>query len=278
MDSLPKFGGTVELRPAFVPRPEISHVVFDFDGTLSWLRHGWPGIMVQLFREHLPAQPGEGDVAVHELLLNLILGLNGRPTIFQTIRFTELVKERGGGPLDAEMLRQEYQHRLDMAIAKRAGKIRDGQTTPDTYVVHGARVVLEQLQQAGLTPVILSSTVEERVREEAALLDLAKYFGRHIYGGTGDPMKFSKMAVFQRLLREEKISGSNLLSFGDGPVEIANTKELGGLAIAVCSDEEVNGSGVLDAFKHRQLLAAGADAAIPDYRDAPALLGYLLQR
>mgnify|MGYP003345418827 CR=1 FL=1 len=171
-----------------------------------------------------------------------------------------------GGPLDAEMLRQEYQRRLDMAIAERSGKIRDGQTTPDTYVVHGARAVLEQLRHVGLTPVILSSTVEERVREEASLLGLTKYFGRHIYGGTGDPMKFSKMAVFQRLLREGKITGANLLSFGDGPVELHHTKELGGLAVAVASDETEIGSGKIHEQKRTQLIAAGADLVIPDYQ------------
>ncbi len=142
--------------------------------------------------------------------------------------------------------------------------------------MHGARLLLEKLLTHGLTPVILSSTVEERVREEAALLELTRYFGLHIYGGTGDLVKFSKKAVFQRLFSTEGIAGPNLLSFGDGPVELANTKELGGLAIAVCSDEHHNGSGLMDPFKQRQLLDAGADAAIPDYRDAGALLDYLL--
>ncbi len=130
--------------------------------------------------------------------------------------------------------------------------------------------------QAGITPIVLSSTIEHRVREEAEALGLTKYFGRHIYGSGVDPSAFSKMAVFQRLLAEEKITGENLLSFGDGPVEIAATKELGGLAIAVCSDEDHNGSGVMDAFKRQQLLDAGADAALPDFRDSVALVDYLL--
>ena len=56
---------------------------------------------------------------------------------------------------------------------------------------------------------------------------------------------------------------------------IRSTKEIGGLAIAVCSDEDHNGSGVMDPFKQRQLLDAGADAAIPDFRDAIALVDYL---
>jgi phosphoglycolate phosphatase len=59
-------------------------------------------------------------------------------------------------------------------------------------------------------------------------------------------------------------------------VEIANTKELGGTAIAVCSDEHHNGSGLLDPFKQRLLWSAGADAAIPDYRDGQAVMERVL--
>jgi phosphoglycolate phosphatase-like HAD superfamily hydrolase len=272
------FTGPAEVLPTLLPRPEISHVVFDFDGTLSWLRHGWPEMMFRVFREVYPARPAESEGAIHDLLLNLILGLNGRPTIIQMRRFAELVRERGGAAPDPEALRQEYQRRLDEAIAERSALIRSGRVGPDDFVVHGARLLLERLREKRLTPVILSSTVEERVREEARLLELSHFFGPHIYGGTGDPAAFSKLDVFMRLLRSEGISGRHLLSFGDGPVEIVNTKELGGLAIAVCSDEHHNGSGLMDPFKLRQLLAAGADAAIPDYRDAGTLLDFLLGR
>jgi FMN phosphatase YigB (HAD superfamily) len=272
------FEGPVELRPTFLPRPEISHVVFDFDGTLSWLRHGWPEMMFQVFREVFPARPRESEGAIHDLLLNLILSLNGRPTIIQMMRFSDLVRERGGQAPDPEALRQEYQRRLDEAIAERSAMIRQGRAAPDDFVVHGGRLLLEKLRRERITPVILSSTVEERVREEAHLLELSRYFGPHVYGGTGDPASFSKMEVFKRLLRTEGLTGRHLLSFGDGPVEIVNTKELGGLAIAVCSDEHHNGSGLMDPYKLRQLLDAKADAAIPDYRDASPLVDFLLGR
>ncbi|MHA3770790.1 HAD family hydrolase [Verrucomicrobiota bacterium sgz303538] len=275
---LPSFQGAVELQPSFAPRSQISHVVFDFDGTLSWLRHGWPRIMVNGFREHLPRRDGEPEEEIEKLLMGIVIGLNGKPTILQMIRFAELVRERGGPALDPETLRREYQDRLDREIAARAEQIQRYEAQPDDFVVFGARALLEKLKHAGLTLLVLSSTIEERVKEEAEILQLTPFFGRHIYGGTGDPTKFSKMAVFQRLLREEGITGEHLLSFGDGPVELANTRELGGVAIAVCSDEDHNGSGVMDEFKRRQLLDAGADAVIPDFRDAGALVDYLLGR
>ena len=55
----PEFTGQVILRPTFAPRPGISHVLFDFDGTLSLIRQGWPEVMVPMFTEVLPALPGE---------------------------------------------------------------------------------------------------------------------------------------------------------------------------------------------------------------------------
>ena len=78
--------------------------------------------------------------------------------------------------------------------------------------------------------------------------------------------------VIERILRENQINGEQLLAFGDGYVEIQNTKEAGGLAIAVASDEAHNGSGRMDEWKRQRLLGVRADVVIPDFRDADALL------
>ena len=274
MDSTVPFTGTVELRPSFTRR-EIGVVVFDFDGTLSWLRHGWPDIMYGLFDERLPRRPDDTEDAVRDALLDIVLGLNGNPTIRQMVRFAGLVLERGGTPPDPDALLSVYLGLLDAEIARRIARVRAGAARPEEYVVHGAFPLLAKLRDEGIPCAILSSTPEHRVKEEAEILGLAPYFGPRIHGGTGDPTRFRKMDVFRRILDGTGIDGSRLLSFGDGPVELSDTKALGGIAIAVCSDETRNGSGVMDAFKHRQLLQAGADAAIPDFRDAPALLDHL---
>ena len=63
------------------------------------------------------------------------------------------------------------------------------------------------------------------MKREAELLDVTKYFGRHIYGALDDYKQFSKKIVIDRLLAENRISGDQLLSFGDGYVEIENTKQ-----------------------------------------------------
>jgi phosphoglycolate phosphatase-like HAD superfamily hydrolase len=228
--------------------------------------------MAGLFREHIPPLPGETEAALQQLLLGDILSLNGQPSIFQMRRAAERAVERGERGLDPEILLLEYQRRLEAAIAERIGTIQSGRLPHDEFVVHGARELLERLKARGLTLIILSGTSEPRVKEEAALLGLAGYFGRHIYGGTADLAQSSKRAVIERLLREEKIGGAQLLSFGDGPVEIRLTKEFGGLAVGVASDEEMNGSGRMHPQKLSALREAGADAVVADYRDADLLL------
>lgn len=147
---------------------------------------------------------------------------------------------------------------------------------PDDCLVHGARPFLESLHRRGLPLYLASGTDEVFVKQEAELLDLTRYFGRHIYGALDDYKQFSKKIVIERILRENHIPGGQLLSFGDGYVEIQNTKEVGGLAVAVASDEANNGSGRFDEWKRQRLLGVGADVVIPDFRDVQPLLQLIL--
>jgi phosphoglycolate phosphatase-like HAD superfamily hydrolase len=132
--------------------------------------------------------------------------------------------------------------------------------------------MLDELSRRGLALYLASGTDEQYVKAEARLLDLERYFGPHIYGALDDYKKFSKKMVIERILREHAIDGAQLLSFGDGYVEIENTKDVGGLAVAVASDEAHNGAGRIDEWKRNRLVGVGADIVIADYRDTEALL------
>ncbi len=255
----------IEIRPSFAPRPGITHAVFDFDGTLSLIRHGWPDIMLAMFLEMLPPQPGEDESALRAELMREMLSFNGKQTIHQMFAFAERVRRRSGQPREPQCYLAEYTLRLERDIAKRSQRIRDG-ASPDSFVVPGGRALIERLRARGVKLYILSATLEPFVRQEAALLDLARYFDGRIHGGHEDSPPFSKGQVFDRIVREEGIPGAQLLSFGDGPVELRHTKELGGLAVAVASDETEIGSGKIHAQKRTQLIEAGADLVIPDYQ------------
>lgn len=270
------FTGRIEFAPSFAPRPGISHVLFDFDGTLSLIRQGWPEVMVPLFAELLPPLPGETEEDRRRLAFEDIMRLNGKQTIYQMIQLAERIRERGGTPGDPLDYKREYLRRLDARIADRKAGLRRGTLRPDDLLVYGARPLLEELVRRGLCLYLASGTDEVYVREEAELLDLTRYFGPHIYGALDDYKQFSKKMVIERILRENAIPGAALLSFGDGYVEIQNTKEVGGLAVAVASDEAHNGSGRMDEWKRQRLLGVGADVVIPDYRDALVLLRLIL--
>lgn len=270
------FMGRVEFGAWFGPRPQVSHVLFDFDGTLSLIRQGWPEVMVPMFVEFLPARAGESEEAIRFMLFEDIMRLNGKQTIYQMIQFADRVRERGGQPRDPLWYKAQYLRRLDDRIRERIEGLRSGRMTPEQWLVHGAGAVLEDLEGRGLRMYLASGTDERYVQEESALLGIDRFFGPHIYGAKDDYRTFSKKMVIDRILREQGIQGSRLLAFGDGYVEIQNTKEVGGLAVAVASDEANNGSGRMDEWKRQRLLGVGADVVIPDFRDGPRLLELIL--
>ena len=105
--------------------------------------------------------------------------------------------------------------------------------------------------------------------KEAHLLGVDKYFGPHIYGAQRAYKTFSKKLVIERLIRENGLSGAELIGFGDGYVEIENVREAGGFAVGVASNEH-DRCGI-DEWKRERLIRAGANLIIPDYRDLNAL-------
>jgi phosphoglycolate phosphatase-like HAD superfamily hydrolase len=276
MVSLTLFKGKVELSPRLVPRPEISHVLFDFDGTLSLIRQGWQEVMLAMFAEMLPRRTDETESSSRQLLDDDIARLTGKQTIYQMIQFAERVQERGGRPREPLWYKQEYLRRLHDRIRHRIEGLRAATLDRERYLVFGARALLENLAGRRLTLYLASGTDEPFVKQEAELLGITHYFGPRIYGAQDNYQQFSKKKVIARILHENCVPGKQLLTFGDGFVEIENTKAVGGLAIAVASDEAHNGSGQMDAWKRRRLCDIGADVVIPDFRDAAVLMDYIL--
>jgi phosphoglycolate phosphatase len=251
-------------------RTGISHVIFDFDGTLSWLRSGWPDVMVQLFAELLPLELAAQE-HVRTQLRRDVLALNGKPSIHQMHRFRDFARELNLDMPTPDSLLEAYLRRLDETLQDRVGRLVRREVVAEQFVIAGAFSILNALRARGLKLIILSGTAEPDVKREAVLLGLQPYFGGHIYGSTPG-LSFSKKQVIDLIIQEEGIEGSHLLSFGDGPVEIEFTKAVGGLAIGVASDERVHGSGVVDEDKRAHLVRAGADAIIPDYQNTVPLL------
>ena len=64
--------------------------------------------------------------------------------------------------------------------------------------------------------------------------------------------------------------GEKLVGFGDGYVEVELVANLGGLAIGAATNEETREG--INQWKRNRLISAGANAIIPDFRNAEAII------
>lgn len=251
------------------------HVIFDFDGTLSLIREGWPEIMVPMMAEFLrDTGTSESTEDLHRLAHEFVMELNGKQTIYQMIRLAEEIRKRGGRPLDPVEYKRIYHERLMERIVGRREALRSGRLAPEDMLVPHSLELLDAFVRKGAELYLASGTDERYVLEEVELLGLDNYFGSHVYGALDDFKSFSKAVVIQRILEKNCVAGNRLVGFGDGYVEVMNVKEAGGTAVAVASDE-AGRSGEPDPWKRERLIGVGADLVIPDYQDAQALIAYL---
>ena len=265
----------IEFARSFRPRV-IRHVLMDWDGTTSLSRGGWADIMAGIYAEHLPEIAGENDVVRREFARAELMTLNGKPSIHQMAHLAELVERRGGSAETAEKYHDEFQRRLGDAVRARLERVRHEPPGTDSLLVRGVRAFFEMLLARGITLTLATGSVLHEVRHETELLDVARYFDAMHGPHTLDDRHFSKCAVIAGLLRDRGVDGAALLAFGDGPVEIRETKAVGGIAIAVASDEENHGSGRMDPAKRETLLAAGADGVIADFHSAQQIVEALI--
>lgn len=256
---------------------QIQHALFDFDGTISLIRQGWQDVMVPLMVEMLqeiPAHDTEAELTA--LVRDYVEESTGKQTIYQMIWLAEAVAERGGDALEPLAYKHIYLERLWERIEDRVKGIKSGRIERRDLMVPGALDMLRQVKTRGLTCYLASGTDRPYVRDEAEALGVADYFDGGIYGALEDYESYSKAMVIDDILQEHQLGGEALVVFGDGFVEIENAKAVGGIAVAVATDEERRQG--INAWKRERLLCAGADIVIPDFRQADLLSEYLFEQ
>jgi phosphoglycolate phosphatase len=254
---------------------EIKAALFDFDGTLSLIRAGWQDVMIPMLVEVLKEfAVDETEEQLYEVVCEFVTRLTGKQTIYQMIELCDKIKRRGGEPKDALEYKHMYLDRLHQKIKDKLQGLETGSITPEELLVPGSYELLENLQQRGIPMYLASGTDEPFMKKEAELLDVVKYFGKHIYGALDDYKSFSKAMVIDRIIKTNKLDGTSLIAFGDGYVEIENCKAVGGIAIGVATDEYTKGK--LDEWKRNRLTEAGADAIIADFTQQKELLEYII--
>ncbi len=267
-------GTTIEVVSRFSLSEFPQHVLFDFDGTLSLIREGWPDVMIPMMVEVLEeTETDEPCEKLHDLVHEFVMTLNGKQTIYQMIRLAEEVAERGGRPQDPSVYKQMYHDRLMLRIQSRRDDLSNGRVPREEMLVPCSIELLEALVQRGVHLYLASGTDENYVQEECRLLGIDGYFGEHIYGAIDDFRSFSKARVIERIMKENNVDGSRLLGFGDGYIEIQNIKTVGGVAVGVASNEKER-NGKVDPWKRDRLIGVGADLVVPDFRDYQQIISY----
>jgi phosphoglycolate phosphatase len=265
----------IEIIHADIPRGRFRSVLFDFDGTLSLIREGWPLVMIPMMVEVLQESgTTETEAELYAAVENFVMRLNGRQTIYQMIQLADEVRRRGGHPLEPLDYKHRYHDLLMQRIRGRLEDLQTGQAKPEEWTVPGSQALLENLSNRGLTLYLASGTDLKFVRHEAGLLGLTRFFGDRIYGAVDDYQNFSKKLVIEGIIGDHALYGEELLGFGDGFVEIQEIKRAGGVAVAVASDE-VNRRGI-NLWKRDRLVQAGADLVIPEYRRQEDLVTFLM--
>ncbi|HEY3377438.1 MAG TPA: HAD family hydrolase [Armatimonadota bacterium] len=263
-----------EIVQATHPRGAFRFALFDFDGTLSLIRQGWQDVMAPMMVEFLlETNSGESTEEIDACVREFIDQTTGKQTIYQMMQLCDEIAQRGGTPREPMAYKALYNDRLWTHIQHRVAGLQEGSIARDTMMVPGSEAMLQGLRARGVSLFLASGTDEVYVRNECAALGLTSYFDGGVYGAQDDLAKFSKKMIIERILREHRIHGSALLGFGDGFVEIENTKEVEGVAIGVATDEV--GLCACDPWKRQRLISAGADLIIPHFRHASALLAYL---
>ena len=276
-------GSEIEIITRWPNKINISHAIFDHDGTISTLREGWEQIMVPMMMKSILGEHyQDADEAlyhkVHNSVIDFVDKTTGIQTLVQMKGLVDLVREFGLVPeeqiLDEFSYKEIYNDELLEMVKEREAKLSSGELAVEDFTLKNAVKLLEKLHQSGVMLYLASGTDEEDVKNEARILGYDHLFEGRIYGAVGDANKEAKKIVLDHIL--DLIGDSEtgqIATFGDGPVEIRETRKRGGLTIGVASNE-LKRHG-LNESKRSRLIKAGADIIVPDFSQLPKLLKLL---
>jgi rfaE bifunctional protein kinase chain/domain len=275
-------GTEIELCEESIPFGHIRHAVFDNDGTVSVLRQGWEQVMAPvMIRAVLGERYQTAEEALYQKVQRHVLDYIDKSTGIQTLvqmeALVEMVREFGVVPpekvLDRFGYKAIYNEALMDVVRERIARLQRGQLETADYTVKGAVDFLKALRGRGVKLYLASGTDHADVVAESKALGYADLFDGGIYGAVGDMNDCSKKMVIDRIMRENNLRGPELAVFGDGPVELRESRKRDGLAIGVASDEVRRHS--LNPAKRARLVKAGAHLIVPDFSQQSELLKLL---
>ena len=273
----------IEIISIWKDKPNIRYAIFDHDGTISTLREGWESIMAPMMIKAVLGEKygdaGIGDYRkVEERVKEFIDKTTGIQTLVQMKGLLDIIREFGFVPeekiLDEFGYKKIYYEELIAMVRERECKYKNGELSLNDLTVKDAIPFLQQLYDAGIQLYLVSGSDEKDVIEEARTMGYAHLFEGRIYGSVDDVSIEAKRIVLNRIM--EEIGPDNftqVIAFGDGPVEIRETRKRGGLTVGLASNE-LRRYG-LNPPKRTRLIKAGADIIIPDFSQYSKLLALM---
>ena len=117
----------IEIIHPDIPRGRFRFVLFDFDGTLSLIREGWPQVMIPMMVEVLQETgTAETEAELFTAVEDFVMRLNGRQTIYQMIQLADEVRRRGGQPLEPLVYKHRYHDLVMQRIHARLAALESG--------------------------------------------------------------------------------------------------------------------------------------------------------
>lgn len=255
---------------------KIKHAIFDFDGTISLLREGWEKIMEPVMIESICGDH-EPTQEIIDLVRKYIDDTTGVQTILQMEGLLEMIKNCCLIPeekiLDVWGYKKIYNDRLMVLVKERIDELKAGIKTVENFTLKGSLDFCKNLYERQITMYLASGTDQDDVLNESQIITATQYFKGGIYGSVGSIEEYSKELVIKEILKTHHLRGSELIVFGDGPVEVRNAKSNGAIAVGIASDE-VAGCG-WNERKIIRLINAGCDILMPDFSDGDMVLRYL---
>ena len=273
----------IEIINKWKEKLNIKYAIFDHDGTISTLREGWEHIMApMMIKAILGEKCKEAGIdifrKVEERVNEYIDKTTGIQTLVQMKGLLDIIREFGfvseENILDEFGYKKIFNDELLEMVRIRERKFANGELSLEDLTIKNAISFLKKLYDAGIQLYLASGTDEEDVKAEASALGYDYLFEGRIYGSVGDVTLEAKRIVLNRIL--DKIgteATTQLITFGDGPVEIRETRKHGGLTVGVATNELRRYE--LNPKKRTRLIKAGADIIIPDFSQYLKLLELL---
>jgi rfaE bifunctional protein kinase chain/domain len=273
----------IEIISNWKVKPEVKHAIFDHDGTISTLREGWELIMApMMIRAILGDIYKDADDTLFRMISKRVQDYIDKTTGIQTLvqmhGLLDLIREFGCVPeekiLDPSGYKHIFNNELMKMVMEREEKLKNGELCLADLTIKDAVPFLQLLFDSGIKLWLVSGTDIEDVISEAHILGYEHLFEGRIYGAVGDITKEAKKNVLEHMLDKMDYSNpGNIVTFGDGSVEMRETRKRGGLTVGISSNE-LRRYG-LNEHKRSRLIKAGADIIIPDFTQYYRLLKLL---